>query len=323
MLRPDPDTRLLLAFAFCAGGGALAICYASIGPDAWVVYSNFAFLVPAAAAIMRHRRWVVCGLTLLTGAASVAYHGAETQSARPTFFTLRQLQQMDHVASLYITALILTMPFVSTPDSRLANVIALVLAAGACIVAVWYTLDTDLESVTSVAVTLGTPLLSHWVQLVLAVWRLGDDWRWQQAWNLAVVQTVPPLVICVPLGLVYAWNAYTVASIVGVAALWPFMMQSILAQQARVWRHASIGQTVHLLDIHPAKTWAFILGALLLSLGALSLLWAPQTTNDWQWHGLWHVLAAAAATFVIWNSPPPPPHLSAPLYESIVSLPRV
>jgi hypothetical protein len=294
------SSRWLLAFALCAAGIASAILYASIGPDSWVVYSNLAFLVPAAAAILRHRRWLVCGLFLLTGAASVAYHNtAVTESS-----SLRQLQQTDHVAALYITAVVLTLPFVPTRDSQLANGVALALGAGATVTAVWFTLETDLEPVTSVAVTLGTLLLGHWLQLVFAVARLGDEWRRAQAWNL-VLQAVPPVAIGVPLGLVYAWNPYTVASIFGVALLWPFMLQSILAKQSGAWPDTSLGRTARRIDLHPFKAATFILVTLLLGASALTLLWTPETTNDWQWHGLWHVLAAATATFVVWNSPAP------------------
>lgn len=313
------DTRLLLAFAFCVGGGTLIVCYASVGPDSWIVYSNFAFLVPAVAAVLRHRRWFVCGLFLFVGAASTAYHETTNmQSSSYSASTLNQLRQMDHVASLYITAVVLTLPFVCV--DRLANYIALLLAAGASTTSVWYTMATDLEAVTDVAVALGTPILSQWLQLVFAVTRLRD-WRCEQAWNLALLQPLPPLMIGVPLGLVYAWNPYTVSAIVAVALLWPFMMQSILALRSHAWRRASIGETLNLLDLHPVEARAFILVALLLSLGALTLLWAPQTTDDWQYHGLWHVLAANAATFVIWNSPDPnwPSHrVTLPPYTSLV-----
>lgn len=306
------SSRWLLAFALCATGIASAILYASIGPDSWVVYSNLAFLVPAAAAILRHRRWLVCGLFLLTGAASVAYH----QTAVTDSSSLQQLQKTDHIAALYITAVVLTLPFVPTRDSRLANGIALAVGAGATVAAVWFTVETDLEAVTGVALTLGTLLFSHWLQLVFAVWRLGGEWRRKQAWNL-VLQAAPPLGICVPLGLVYAWNPYIGASIIGVAVLWPFMVQSILAQQSNAWKDTSIGRTMRWIDLHPIKAAAFILVTLLLGIGALTLLWAPQTTNDWQWHGLWHVLAATAATFVIWNSPAPSPGASDVLYTSM------
>lgn len=294
------SSRWLLFFALCATGVASAILYASIGPDSWVVYSNLAFLVPAAAAVLRHSRWLLCALFILTGAASVAYHNTAVTGAS----SLRELQQTDHVAALYITVVVLTLPFKPTRDSRLANGIALALGAGATVAAVWFTLETELEPITGVAVTLGTLLLGHWLQFVFAVVRLGDEWRRAQAWNL-VWQAVPPVAIGVPLGLEYAWNPYTVASIFGVALLWPFMMQSILAKQSDAWPNTSLGLTVRQIDLHPFKAAGFILVTLLLGISALTLLWTPATTNDWQWHGLWHVLAAATATFVIWNAPAP------------------
>ena len=198
----------------------------------------------------------------------------------------------------------LTLPFVPTRDSQLANGIALALGAGATVLAVWYTLGTELEAVTSVSVTLGTLIVGHWLQLVFAVVRLGGQWPRLQAWNLAL-QAAPPVAIGTPLGLVYAWNPYTVASIFGVALLWPFMAQSILAKQSNAWPETSIGRTMLRVDLHPIKAAAFILVTLLLGGGALALLWTPATTDNWQWHGLWHVLAAATATFVIWNSPAP------------------
>lgn len=307
MCWPEGDTRLLLAFALVVGGGACLICYASVGPDPWVVYSNFAFLVPAAAAWLRHRRWFVCVLLLLTGAASVTYHeSATTQSSfsdsKDTLYQL--LQKIDHIAAVYTTAVVLTLPFLPTPDSQIANRLALVLALGPSVVAVWYTVETDFETITSVAVTLGTLLFSHWMQLVYTVWRLGGDWHRAQALNL-VGQALPPLAIGIPLGLLGAWDPYTFASIVGVALFWPFIMQIILVRMSSQWKRTSLGLTLRQFDIHPLRAWTFILIVLLLSVGALALLWHPDTTNDWRWHGLWHFLAASSATFVIWNSPAP------------------
>jgi hypothetical protein len=301
------DARLLLAFAFCVAGGAFLICYASVGPDQWVVFSNAAFLVPAFAAWMRYRRWFVLALLLVAGAASVTYHvyAVSQSNSDAESNTLRDLQRVDHIAAVYTTVVVATLPFLPTRDSRSANAIALASALGPTGVVVWYTVETDFETISSVALTLGTLLFSHWMQLVIAVWRLGEDWRLAQTWNLAG-QAVPPVVtVLLVVFVARAWDPYTIASIVGVALLWPFIMQSILAQHSGQWRYTSVGLTLNQFHLYPVQAWAFIVVLLLLSLGALALLLNPHTTDDWGWHGLWHVLAATSATFVIWNSPSP------------------
>lgn len=305
LLTPAPDTLQLIVFGLCLGGGALGAFYISVGPDPWVVYSNLAFLMPVAAAVLRRRRWLLATLMLSVGAASTAYH--QTTNLEPSSHsdaTLHQLRQVDHVGALYASAVILTLPFASVGfDSRLADGVALVLAAGASVTAVWYTMSTDLEAVAAVAVALGTPIFSHWLQMVMAMARLRD-WQVTLMWNL-VLQALLPCSTGAVLGVLFAWNPYAVSATVAVALVWPFSMQCHLTQRSsQAWQSTSLAETLHLArDIYPIEGLAFILVALLLSLSALSLLWAPETADDWQWHGLWHILAAASGTFVIWNAP--------------------
>jgi hypothetical protein len=244
---------------------------------------------------------------LLTGAASVTYHeSADTQTSSYSEFNdhQRTLQKIDHIAAVYTTAVVLTLPFRPTSASEMANRVALALALGPLAVAVWYTVETDVETITSVAVTLGTLFFSHWMQLVHSVWQLDEHWHRAQACNL-VGQVLLPLVVCTSVGVAMAWNPISASSIIGVALVWPFVMQIVLAKRANQWAHTSLGMTLNQFNTHPLQAWSFILITLFLSMAALALLWDPRTTHDWRWHGLWHFLAASSAAFVIWNSPAP------------------